>query len=62
LYKITVSKYYPSVGKYYVEIVMDSAEDAQSLPGGYAPSSIAVVADEGMPCWMVNASGEWREL
>ena len=62
MYKITTSQYYPNVGKQYVEIVMDSAEDADNLPSGYAPGSLAVAADDGLPCWMMNASGEWKRV
>ena len=42
-----------------VTIVMDSTSDASDLPTGYAPGSIAVVADSGMATYMLNASGSW---
>lgn len=41
--------------------VMDSAEDAQNLPD--APTgSTAIVAEQNGPIYIVNASGEWKEL
>lgn len=41
--------------------VLDSADDAASLPK--APTgSVAIVADKDGPMYMVNASGEWKEL
>ena len=42
------------------EIIMDSADDAASLPAS-APGSVAIVADKDGPVFMVNASGEWKE-
>ena len=42
-----------------VTIIMDSTSDASDLPTGYAPGSIAVVADSGMATYMLNASGSW---
>jgi len=50
-------------GEPIVTIIMDSTSDASSLPTyGCAPGSIAVVADEGTPCYMLNASGTWTAL
>lgn len=45
-----------------VTIVMDSTSDASDLPTGYAPGSIAVVADSGMATYMLNASGTWSSV
>lgn len=45
-----------------VTIVMDSTSDVSDLPTGYAAGSIAVVADAGTPCYMLNASGTWTAL
>ena len=42
-----------------VTIVCDSTSDVSDLPTGYAPGSIAVVADSGMATYMLNASGSW---
>lgn len=46
---------------YRNEYILDSAADAASLPK-CAPGSVAVVADKGGAVYMVNASGEWKEL
>lgn len=45
-----------------VTIVCDADSDVSDLPTGYAPGSIAVVADSGMPAYMLNASGTWTSL
>lgn len=45
-----------------IEAVLDSAADLQSLGTDYAPGSTAVVADSTAKVYMMNASGEWREL
>ena len=44
-----------------VTIVCDAAADVADLPTTYAPGSIAVVADEGMPVYVLNASGTWAD-
>lgn len=41
--------------------VLDSKEDAETLPES-APGSKAIVAEKDGPLYMVNASGEWKEL
>lgn len=41
--------------------VMDSADDVADLPK-CCPGSTAMVADSTCKVYMVNASGEWREL
>lgn len=48
-------------GAFRKEFVLDSAEDATSLPK-CAPGSVAIVAAKDGPIYMVNASGEWGEL
>lgn len=45
-----------------VTIVCDSSSDVSDLPTGYAPGSIAIVADTGSPAYMLNASGSWAAL
>jgi len=46
-----------------VTIIMDAAADASDLPTtGCAPGSVAIVADEGTPAYMLNASGTWTAL
>lgn len=41
--------------------VLDSADDAATLPES-APGSKAIVAEKDGPIYMVNASGKWKEL
>jgi hypothetical protein len=47
-----------------ITAVLDSADDLEGLKasGEYHPGSIAYVAEEGLPAYMVNASGEWVEV
>ena len=42
-----------------VTIVCDAESDVSDLPTTYAPGSIAVVADSGMPVYVLNASATW---
>lgn len=44
-----------------VVIVCDAAADVSDLPTTYAPGSIALVADEGLPLYVLNASGTWAD-
>ena len=44
-----------------VVIVCDAESDVSDLPTTYAAGSIAVVADEGMPVYVLNASGTWAD-
>ena len=44
-----------------VVIVCDAESDISDLPTTYAPGSIAVVADSGMPVYVLNASGTWAD-
>ena len=41
--------------------IIDGAEDVADLPKS-SPGSIAVVADTSKKVFMVNASGEWKEI
>ncbi len=41
---------------------MNEKADIDTVPTEYAPGSIAVVADTGCPAYMLNVSGEWKEL
>jgi hypothetical protein len=43
------------------DFVLDSASDLASLPD-CAPGSTAIVAAKDGPIYMVNASGEWKEI
>ena len=45
-----------------IEAVLDSVDDLASLGNDYAPGSVAIVADKGAPAYMLNASGEWKEI
>ena len=44
-----------------VVIVCDTESDISDLPTTYAPGSIAVVADSGLPVYLLNASGTWAD-
>ena len=46
---------------YREEYVMDSAAEASSLPKS-CPGSTAYSAEKDMKIYLVNASGEWKEL
>lgn len=43
-----------------VVIVMDSTDDAADLPTTYAPLSVAVVADAGLPVYILGADKTWH--
>ena len=45
-----------------ITAVLDSAADLNALSTDWAPGSVAVVADTGVPCYMLNASGVWKEI
>lgn len=47
---------------YRVTAVLDSADDLTALGVNYAPGSIAMIATSGMPTYMMNASGAWKEV
>lgn len=55
------TQWVPYASAYRREYIIDSAADLANLPE-CAPGSIAIVADAGGAMYMVNASGEWREL
>lgn len=46
---------------YRNEFILDSAADLANLPKS-APGSVAIVADKDGAVYMVNASGEWKEM
>lgn len=56
-----IKRTYGVDGKPIDEFVMDSAADLASLPKSN-PTSTAYTAESGMKLFMVNASGEWKEL
>lgn len=48
-----------------ITAVLDSTSDLATLiasEGTLAPGSIAIVADSGMPTYILNASGEWMSV
>ena len=51
-------EYKPNVGGYTEEFICDSEADVVNLPQSLT-GSMAIVATEGMPVYMVNASGQW---
>jgi len=44
-----------------ITAVLDSAADLAALGTGWAPGSMAVVADAGLPVYVMNASRQWKE-
>lgn len=49
-------------GREIITAVLDSSDDLVTLGTGYCAGSIAMVADKGVPSYMLNASGEWKEI
>ena len=45
-----------------ITAVLDSVSDLSSLGTNFAPGSIAMVADKGVPSYMLNVSGQWKEI
>ena len=43
-------------------VFLHSVISALCLGADFAPGSIAMVADKGVPSYMLNASGEWKEI
>jgi hypothetical protein len=43
-----------------ITALMDSVADLEDVGTNWAPGSFAVVADAGMPTYILNASGEWK--
>lgn len=60
MYKI-ISSEWVDWETYRNEFIVDSAADIASLPKS-APGSVAVVAAKDGAVYMVNASGQWKEL
>jgi len=42
--------------------ILDEASDLDALGADWEAGSLAIVADKGAPAYMMNASGEWREI
>lgn len=47
-------------GEPQVTIIMDSADDVEDLPTGYAPGSIAICTGTGLPVYMLGVDGAWH--
>lgn len=45
-----------------VVIVCDAAADVDDLPTTYAPGSIAIVADSGLPAFLLGPAGTWHAV
>ncbi len=45
-----------------IEAILDAESDLEALGTDYAPGSVAMVADTGAPVYMMNASGQWKEI
>lgn len=45
-----------------ITAVLDSTDDLTLLGNDYAPGSMAMVADSGLPTYMLNASLVWKEI
>ncbi len=58
--KQTGQKWNPILGTTKKKYIMDSAEDVANLPK-CCPGSVALSVDGGT-VYMVNASGEWKEM
>lgn len=54
-------EYTPHVGGYTEEFICDTEKDVANLPTALT-GSMAMVASDGMPIYMVNASGEWVKV
>lgn len=45
-----------------ITAVLDAVSDLDGLGTDFCPGSIAMVADKGVPSYMLNASGAWKEI
>lgn len=64
-YKIIGQEFVRRVGRqtiYRITAVLDAPSDLEALGTDYPPGSIAIVADTGVPTYMMNASGMWKEV
>ena len=59
--KRLVKEWNAGINDYQYSYVMDSADDFAKLPKSTVGST-AIVADKDGPIYMVNASGEWKEV
>lgn len=64
-YKITDSEFVSRENDkpiFRITAVLDSTADLDELGTDYAAGSVAMVADTGVPTFMMNASGEWKSI
>lgn len=59
--KRIVKEWSAGINDYTYVFIMDSADDFANLPKS-SPGSMGIVADVDGPLYMVNASGEWKEV
>ena len=45
-----------------ITAILDTTEDLAAVGTDYSPGSVAMVADKGVPSYMLNASGMWKEI
>lgn len=45
-----------------ITALLDSTDDLTAVGTDWAPGSFAVIADAGMPTYVLNASHEWKEV
>ena len=48
--------------KEYEHRLTDAAADLDALGTTWAPGSVAMVADKGVPSYVLNASHVWKEI
>lgn len=60
-YKLIAREYNRVANIVTSSFVLDSKEDVETLPKS-APGSKAITAEKDGPIFIVNASGEWKEL
>ena len=62
MYKITSNKFNACTGREEIEAIADSATDLDSVGTHWSPGSVVIIADSGAPAYMLNASGQWKEI
>lgn len=62
MYKIIRHRTNCEQGGSEITALLDSASDLSSVGTDWAPGSFAVIADKGLPTYVLNASGEWKEI
>lgn len=60
-YKIIRTATYEEQTGVEITAILDTAGELDALGTNWAPGSIAFVADSGLPTYVLNASGEWKE-